>query len=101
MCGTQEPASVGGALAMLDRALDVLNAADVAGLPATVHAQALQALERAESKHTAARARVLPAFSAQGGHEDDGQGRVWLKWQTRITPGAAAAAQPPRPARPR
>ncbi len=94
MCDTQEPTSVGGALAMLDRALDVLNAADVAGLPATVHAQALRALERAESKHTAARARVLSAFAAQGGHEDDGQGsaRVWLKWQTRITPGAAAGA---------
>jgi hypothetical protein len=94
MCGAQEPASVGGALAMLDRALDVLNAADAGGLPAAVQAQALRVLEHAEAKHTAARARVLPAFAAQGGHEDDGQGsaRVWLKWQTRVTSGAAAGA---------
>ena len=44
--------------------------------------------------HTAARSRVLSAFSAQGGHEDDGQGsaRTWLKWQTRITGGAAYGA---------
>ncbi len=94
MCGTQEPMGVGGALAMLDHALDVLNAADAGGLPAPVQAQVLRVLERAEAKHTAARARVLSAFSAQGGHEQDGQGsaRVWLKWQTRVTSGAAAGA---------
>jgi Domain of unknown function (DUF222)/HNH endonuclease len=88
------PASVEAGLAMLDRALDVLNAGDVASLPATAQARALRMLERAEAKHTAARARILTAFTAQGGYEDDGQGspRVWLKWQTRITPGAAAGA---------
>lgn len=88
----QEPASVDAALAMLDRALDALNAADVASAPAEVQAGVLRALERAGAKHTAARARALAAFTAQGGYEDDGHGsaRVWLKWQTRITYGAAA-----------
>jgi hypothetical protein len=88
----QEPASVDAALAMLDRALDALNAANVASAPAEVQAGVLRALERASAKHTAARARALAAFTAQGGYEDDGHGsaRVWLKWQARITDGAAA-----------
>ena len=94
MCGAQDPASIDAALAMLDRALDALNAADVASAPATVRAQALRALQRAEAKHTAARARTLAAFTAQRGYEDDGHGsaRVWLKWQTQITSAAAAGA---------
>ena len=95
MCDSPpEAASVEAGLAMLDRALDVLNAGDVASLPAAAQARALRMLERAEAKHTAARARILTAFAAQGGYEDDGQGspRVWLKWQTRITSGAAAGA---------
>ncbi len=95
MCDDQgSPAGVAEALAMLGRALDHLNAADVASLPASAQAEALRALGRAEAKHTAARARVLGAFAAQGGCEDDGHGtaRTWLKWQTRITTGAAAGA---------
>ena len=59
MCDAERPpADVAGALAMLERALDHLNAADVASLPASVQAEALRALGRAEAKHTAARARV-------------------------------------------
>jgi hypothetical protein len=79
---------------MLEWALDALNAADVTSAPAVVQAQALRVLERAEAKHTAARARVLAAFTAQDGYEDDGQGsaRVWLRWQTRVTGAAAAGA---------
>jgi hypothetical protein len=94
VCGAQDPASIDAALAMLDRALDALNAADLASAPAAVQAQALRALQRAEAKHTAARARTLAAFTAQSGYEDDGHGsaRVWLKWQTQITSGAAAGA---------
>ena len=59
-----------------------------------VQADCLRGLERASSMHIAARSRVLSAFSAQAGHEDDGQGsaRTWLKWQTRITGGAAYGA---------
>ncbi|HKA95365.1 MAG TPA: DUF222 domain-containing protein [Streptosporangiaceae bacterium] len=94
MCDGQAPAGVPGALVMLDRALEALNAADPALLPADVQAQVLRVLERAEARHTAARSRVLAAFAAQGGYEADGQGcaRVWLKWQTRVTMGAAADA---------
>jgi hypothetical protein len=94
MCGADDPASVEDALAMLDRALAMLTAADAALLPADVQARALRALERAEARHTAARARMLAAFSAQDGYEDDGHGsaRVWLRWQTRVTKGAAAGA---------
>jgi hypothetical protein len=57
-------------------------------------ADCLRVLERAESLHTAARARVLSAFHARGGCDHDGHGSTttWLKWQTRITGGAAAGA---------
>jgi uncharacterized protein DUF222/HNH endonuclease len=94
MCDSEAPSSVTQALALLDRALDHLNTADAASLPTGVQAEALRALERARAKHTAARARVLAAFTAQAGHEDDGHGsaRTWLKWQARITMGAAAGA---------
>src|SRR5215813_1502702 len=95
MCdGMGQPSTVAEALVMLDRALDHLNAADAASLPSAVQAEALRALERAEAKHTAARARVLAAFAGQSAYEDDGQGSAgaWLRWQTRITRGAAAGA---------
>ena len=95
MCDSEgAPEGVGGALAMLERALDHLNAADVASLPTSLQAEALRALARAEARHVAARSRVLGAFAGQGGFEDDGHGtaRTWLKWQTRITAGAAAGA---------
>ncbi|HEV3289054.1 MAG TPA: DUF222 domain-containing protein [Streptosporangiaceae bacterium] len=95
MCyGRGLPGSVTEALVLLDRALDHLNAADVASLPTQIQAEALRALGRAEAKHTAAQARVLGVFAGQGGFEDDGHGtaRTWLKWQTRVTTGAAAGA---------
>jgi hypothetical protein len=95
MCdGIGRPSTVSEALGMLDRALDHLNAADAASLPASVQAEALRALERAGAKHTAARSRVLGAFAGQAAYEDDGQGsaRAWLKWQTQGTTGAAAGA---------
>ena len=95
MCnGRGLPVSVSEALVLLDRALDHLNAADVTSLPASVQAEALRALGRAEAKHTAAQARVLGTFTGQGGFEDDGHAsaRTWLKWQARITRGAAAGA---------
>jgi len=95
MCGNAgQLVSVTEALRMLDRALDHLNTADAASLPASVQAEALRALERAEAKRTAARARVLAAFAGQAAYEDDGHGsaRTWLKWQTRVTSGAAAGA---------
>src|SRR5580700_9857171 len=93
MCdGRGLPVSVSEALVLLDRALDYLTAADAGSLPAAVQAEALRALERAEARHTAVRARVLGAFAGQGGFEEDGHGsaRTWLRWQTRVTTGAAA-----------
>ena len=82
------------ALAAVRDGLAFLNAVDAAGLPATVQAECLRGLARAESAHTAAHARLLGAFDAGAGYQDDGQGsaRVWLRWQTRATSGAAAGA---------
>ena len=40
---------------------------DAASLPAVTQARLLRELERAEPQHTAARARVLTAFTVQGG----------------------------------
>ena len=83
-----------GALAAVRDGLEYLNSVDTAGLPAAVQADCLRGLARAEAAHTAAQARILGAFSSGGGYEQDGQGpaRVWLRWQARITRGAAAAA---------
>jgi hypothetical protein len=95
MCqSSQEPVNVAGALAMLERALTALAAADAGSLPTAVQAEALRALERAEARHTAARAHILSAFTAQDGCEGDGQGsaQTWLRWQTRVTKAAAAGA---------
>ena len=86
------PATAVGAATMAQAGLSWLAAADPAGLTTAELADCLRALERAESMHTAARARVLAAFTAQGGYQDDGQGsaKTWLRWQTRVTGGAAA-----------
>ncbi len=94
VCDPREPVTVTGALVLLDLALDALNAADAGSLPTSVQADALLALERAEAKHTAARAHILTAFAAQEGHQADAQGsaRTWLRWRARITKGAAAVA---------
>ncbi len=89
-----EPSSAGQALRMAAAGLGWLADADVASLPVPVQAEALRALERLQSVHAAARAKVLEGFTAQRGFEDDGQGsaRTWLTWQTRVTPGAARTA---------
>jgi hypothetical protein len=88
------PATVAEAMAMVRTGLGWLATADVASLPTAAQADCLRGLERAESMHTAARSRVLGAFNAQAGYEDDGCGsaRTWLKSQTRVTGGAAAGA---------
>ena len=88
------PSTAADAVAMVAAGLGWLAKTDVASLTTIEQADCLRGLERASSMHIAARSRVLSAFSAQGGHEDDGQGsaRTWLKWQTRITGGAAYGA---------
>ena len=57
-------------------------------------ARLLRELERAESQHTAARARILAVFDGQWGFRDDGHGgpHPWLTWQTRVTGKAASGA---------
>ncbi|HEY7014602.1 MAG TPA: DUF222 domain-containing protein, partial [Streptosporangiaceae bacterium] len=89
-----EPASAADAVAMARAGLSWLAAADTASLTTAEQADCLRALEGAGSMYTAARTRVLRAFSAQAGYEDDGHhsSRTWLKWQTRIGGGAAYAA---------
>src|SRR5262249_17500595 len=89
-----EPATVADAAAMAEAGLAFLASADTASLTTAEQADCLRALERTESIHTAARAKVLYAFTAQAGYEDDGHGspRTWLKWQTRIGGRAAYTA---------
>src|SRR5215472_11840782 len=88
------PETATEAAAMARAALGWLAAADAASLTLAEQAECLRALEQAGSMHTAARARVLAAFIAQGGYEDDGHGsaKTWLAWQTRVTRGAAGGA---------
>ena len=88
------PVTAADATEMAQAGLAFLATADVTSLTSAEHAECLRALEQARSMHTAARAAVLRAFAASGGYEDDGQGsaRSWLRWQTQISVGAAAAA---------
>jgi 5-methylcytosine-specific restriction endonuclease McrA len=89
-----EPATAADAVAMARAGLSWLAAADTAALTTAEQADCLRALAQAESMHTAARARVLHAFTAQGGYEADGArgARSWLAWQTRAGNGAATLA---------
>ncbi len=88
------PSNAAQAVAMVHAGLDWLATADPTTLTTAEQAGCLRGLEQAQAKHTAARSQVLSAFDAQCGYEDDGYGsaRTWLKWQTRMTGGAAAGA---------
>src|SRR6266568_6179337 len=88
------PATAADAAAMARVGLSWLAAADAASLTTIEQADCLRELAATEAMHTAARARVLYAFTAQGGYEDDGHGsaRTWLKWQTQASGGAAFTA---------
>jgi hypothetical protein len=88
------PATAAQAVAMVQAGLGWLATTDTAALPAAVQADCLRGLEQAQSMHTAAQSRVLRAFTAQCGYEDDGHGspRTWLTWQTRTTRDAARRA---------
>ena len=79
----------GEALSAISAGLCYLATADAASLTTAEQADCLRALELAAALHTVARGRVLAAFDAQGGCQDDGHGstRTWLKWQTRVTGG--------------
>jgi hypothetical protein len=92
--GTGGIAGMGAALAAAAAGLAYVAAADAASLPGEELAGCLRGLEALESGLTAARARVLAAFTAQAGYEADGHGTpgTWLAWQTGITRGAASGA---------
>ena len=97
MCTLTEPAapsSTAQALAMVRAGLGYLSSCDAASLGTSAQAEALIGLEQAEAQHTAARARLLAAFSAQQGHQADGQygPAAWLRAFTHVTNGAAGAA---------
>ncbi len=88
------PASAGQALAMVRAGLGYLAGCDAGSLGTAAQAAALIGLEAAEAQHTAARAKILAAFTAQRGYEADGYygAASWLRARTRVTKGAAAAA---------
>src|SRR5580704_2078695 len=87
-------ASVDEAMDLVRAGLSYLAQADAAALPAVTQARLLREYERAQSQHTAGRARVLTAFTVQGGYADDGHGgpHPWLAWQTRVTAKAASGS---------
>ena len=88
------PSTTADAVAMAQAALSWLAETDVASLTTIEQADCLRGLERAASMHTAAQSRVLGAFHAQSGYQDDGHRstKTWLSWQTRTTRGAAGRA---------
>jgi Domain of unknown function (DUF222) len=92
--GPAAPADTGHALAMVRAGLGYLAACDAASLGTAAQAAALTGLEAAEAQHTAARAKILAAFTAQHGYEADGQygAAAWLRATTRITRHAAGTA---------
>jgi hypothetical protein len=98
MCQTGtsfRPASAADALAAVEAGLRYLTSGlNASELTTAEQADCLRALARAESVHTAATVNVLAAFTARSGPAEDGQGtpRAWLRWQTRVTVGAAAGA---------
>ena len=92
--GPAVPASTGQALAMVRAGLGYLAGCDAASLGTAAQAAALTGLEAAEAQHTAARAKILSAFTGQHGYEADGQygAAAWLRAITRVTRAAAGAA---------
>ncbi len=88
------PVSAVQAVSMVLAGLGWLASADLASVPQVVQAECLLGLERARSVHTAAQASVLSAFDYAEGFVADGQqtARSWLRWRTRVTPGAASGA---------
>ena len=71
--------------------LSLLAAADPTALAAQAQAECLQTLEQADAIATAARARILAAFTAGHGYSADADysPACWLIHRTRITKGAA------------
>ncbi len=85
------PASTTEAMDMVLAGLRHLAAADPTALTAAAQAECLQRLEQADAIATAARARILAAFTAGHGYADDADysATSWLIHRTKITKGAA------------
>ena len=89
--GIPAPASTAEAVDMVRAGLSYLAAADPAALAAQAQAECLQTLEQADAIATAARARILAAFTAGNGYAADADcsPTSWLIHRTKVTRGAA------------
>jgi Domain of unknown function (DUF222) len=87
------PADTAEAMDMVLTGLRHLAAADPAALAARAQAECLHGLEQADAITTAARARILAAFTAGQGYCDDADysPTSWLIHRTRVSKGAARA----------
>jgi Domain of unknown function (DUF222) len=85
------PASTAEAADMVLAGLRYLAAADPTALAAQAQAECLQRLEQADAIATAARARILAAFTAGHGYADDADysPASWLIHRTKVTKGRA------------
>jgi hypothetical protein len=85
------PASTAEAVELVLAGLSYLAAADPAAMAVQAQAECLQALEQGDAIATAARARILAAFTAGQGYAADADysPTSWLIHRTRITKGAA------------
>ena len=91
MSAAQAPASIAEAMHMVLAGLSYLAAADPTAIAARAQAECLQTLEEADAMSTAARARILAAFTARQGYAEDADysPTSWLIHRTRVTKGAA------------
>jgi Domain of unknown function (DUF222) len=89
--GVPAPASTAEAVDMVLAGLRYLAAADPAALAAEAQAECLRSLEQADAIATAARARILAAFTAGHGYADDADysPTSWLIHRTKVTKGTA------------
>src|SRR5579862_9608542 len=85
------PSSVREALQMVRAGYGFLAAADPAAMATAVQGSCLLALEQTDAIGTAARARILGAFTAARGYAEDGDYSPvsWLMYRTRVTRAAA------------
>ena len=91
MSTAQAPANIAEAMTMVLAGLSYLAATDPTVLAAQAQAECLQTLEQADAISTAARARILAAFTAGQGYAEDADysPTSWLIHRTRVTKGAA------------
>jgi hypothetical protein len=85
------PATTAEAMDMVLTGLRHLAATDPTALVAQAQAECLQGLEQADAIATAARARILAAFTAGQGYSADADysPTSWLMHRTKVTKGAA------------